>query len=224
MEYLGFDAGSGWWKPPVSRMQPSQDMQIRDDPKKGLHDVRSFVGACNIHNFTYSSAPLTDLIKKATPWRWTAREEDCIQELKKKSVSSNCLGVPRSKGGIILITDASDVAGGGTIYQWQELNPAELTHCHYRTSGLNGDSSRKHDYPTSEWRLVPLGPCNWKWNQARSNYSTYDQELLPGMLVLSSQSRLLGSDPIVWLCDQEPVKSFQKGPPPEKAKLKRWLT
>ena len=111
-----------------------------------------------------------------------------------------------------------------TIYQWQELNPAELTHCHYRTTGLNRDGSLKHDYPTSEWRLVPLGHWNWKWNQARSNYSTYDQELLAGMLVLSSQSRLLGSNPIVWLCDQEPVKSFQKGPPPEKAKLKRWWT
>ena len=71
---------------------------------------------------------------------------------------------------------------------------------------------------------MPLGHWNWKWNQARSNYSTYDQELLAGMLVLSSQSRLLGSNPIVWLCDQEPVKSFQKGPPPEKAKLKRWWT
>ena len=42
------------------------------------------------------------------------------------------------------------------------------------------------------------------------------------MLVLSSQSRLLGTNPIVWLGDQEPVKTFQKGPPPEKAKLKRW--
>ena len=44
------------------------------------------------------------------------------------------------------------------------------------------------------------------------------------MLVLSSQSRLLGTNPIVWLCDQEPLKTFQKGPPPEKAKLKRWWT
>ena len=44
------------------------------------------------------------------------------------------------------------------------------------------------------------------------------------MLVLSSQSRLLGSNPFVWLGDQEPVKSFQKGPPPQKAKLKRWWT
>ena len=44
------------------------------------------------------------------------------------------------------------------------------------------------------------------------------------MLVLSSQSRLLGSNPIVWLCDQEPAKTFQKGPPPEKPKLKPWRT
>ena len=41
------------------------------------------------------------------------------------------------------------------------------------------------------------------------------------MLALSSQSRLLGCNPIVWLCDQEPVKSSQKSQPPEKLKLKR---
>ena len=116
MEYLGFDVGYCWWRPAASKMQPLQDMQIRDDPKKGLHDVRSFVGACNfyrrhIHNFTYSPAPLTDLIKKTTPWGWTAREEECFQELKKKIASSNCLGVPRPKGEIVLITDASDVGG-----------------------------------------------------------------------------------------------------------------
>ena len=144
--------------------------------------------------------------------------------LKKKIASANCLGTPRPKSKIVLITDASDVGGGGTIYQWQELNPAELTHYHYCTSRLNRDGSLKHDCPISEWRLVPVGHWNCKWNQARSNCSTYDQELLTGMLVLSSNSRLLGSNPIVWLCDQELVKSFQKRPPQEKAKLKRCWT
>ena len=76
-------------------MQPLQDMQIRNDPKKGLHDVRSFIGACNfyrrhIHNFTYSSAPLTDLIKKTNPWRWTDKDEACLQKLKKKISSASC--------------------------------------------------------------------------------------------------------------------------------------
>ena len=162
----------------------------------------------HIHNFTHSSAPLTALIKKTTSWRWTAREDESLQELKKKIASSNCLRIPRPKGEIVLISDASDVGGGGTIYQWHELKPAELTHCHSHTSGLNRDGSLKHDYPTSGRRLVPLGYWKSKWNQARSNYTTYDQELLAGTLVLSSQSRLLGSNPIVWLCDQEPVKSF----------------
>ena len=112
-------------------MQPLQDMQIRDDPKKGLHDVRSFIGACNfyrrhIHNFTYSSAPLTDLIKKTNPWRWTDKEEACFHELKRKISSTNCLGVPSPKNEIILVTDACDVGGAGTLYQWQELNPNEV--------------------------------------------------------------------------------------------------
>ena len=110
MEYLCFDVGYGWWKPAASKIQPLQDMQIRDDPKKGLHDVRSFLGACNfyrrhIHNCTYSSAPLTHLIKKPTPLRWTAKEEECFEELKKKIASSNCLGVPRPKGEIVLMND-----------------------------------------------------------------------------------------------------------------------
>ena len=71
---------------------------------------------------------------------------------------------------------------------------------------------------------MPLGHWNWKNNQACSKYSTHDQELLAGVLVLSSQSQLLGSNPIVWLCDQEPGKSFQKGPPQGKANLKRLWT
>ena len=122
VEYPGLDFGYGWWKPASSKMQPLQDMQIRDDPKKGLHNVRSFIGACNfywrhIHNFTYSSAPLTDLIKRTNPWRWTDKEEACFQELKKNISSTNCHGVPCPKGEIILVTDARDVGGGGTLYQ-----------------------------------------------------------------------------------------------------------
>ena len=74
------------------------------------------MGACNfyrrhIHDFTYFSAPLQNLIKKATPLWWTPREEECFQELKKKIASCNCPRVPRPKGEAVLITDASDVGG-----------------------------------------------------------------------------------------------------------------
>ena len=184
-----------------------------------------FSTSCRKTSTTRKIKPQTsNLIKKTNPWRWTDKEEACFQELKRKISSTNFLGVSRPKGEMILVTDACDVGGGGTLYQWQELNPNELSHCHFHTSGLNCDGTLKHDYPANEWRLVPLGHCNWRWNQARSNYSTYDQELLAVMLVLSFQSRLLGTNPVVWLCDQEPMKTFQKGLPPEKVKLKRWWT
>ena len=44
------------------------------------------------------------------------------------------------------------------------------------------------------------------------------------MLLLTSHSHILCTNPIVWLCGQRPVKRLQKGPPPEKAKLKRYWT
>ena len=58
MEYLGFDVGYGWWKPAAPKMQPPQDMQIPDDAKKDLHDVRSFVGACNFYKHHILPTPL----------------------------------------------------------------------------------------------------------------------------------------------------------------------
>ena len=94
----------------------------------------------------------------------------------------------------------------------------------YHTQGVNKDNTPKHVYPESEWVLVPLGHWNWKWNSACANYCTYEQELWAGMLVLSSQHRVIGGNPVVWLCDQEPIKSFQNGIPPKKAQLRPWWT
>ena len=100
-------------------------------------------------------------LSKRPTRRWTDKEEACFQELKKKTSSTNCLGVTPPKGDVILVTEACDVGVGGTLYQWQDLNPAELSHCQFHTSGLNRDGTLKHDCRANEYRLVPLG----HWNQ-----------------------------------------------------------
>ena len=173
-------------------------------PEKGLHDVRSFIRACNfyrrhIKNFTYTSAILTHLIRKSTTWRLGPQEQQAFDKLKGTVASAKGLRVPRARGEIILVTDVSNVGGGGTLPQWQALEKEEFDSAisKWGTDGLNRDGTLKHSYPNDGWVLVPLWHWNWKWNQARGNYSTYDQELLAGMLVLSSQSRLLGSNPVV---------------------------
>ena len=88
MQYLGFDVGYGWWTPAASKAKPLMAAKVQHkDPKKGLHDVRSFIGACtfyrrHIKNFTYTSAILTDLIKKSTTLRWGPQEQQAFDELK----------------------------------------------------------------------------------------------------------------------------------------------
>ena len=127
MQYLGFDIGYGWWTPAASKAKPLMDAEVRhEDPKKGLHDVRSFIGACNfyrrhIKKFTYTSAILTDLNKKTLTWHWGPQEQQVFEELKDKVANAKCLGVPRAQSKIILVSDASNVGGGGTLFQWQGL-------------------------------------------------------------------------------------------------------
>ena len=103
LQYLGFDIGYRLWTRASSRAKPLMDAKGRhEDPKKGLLDVRSFIGACNFHrrnieNFTYTSSILTDLIKKSTTWRWGPQEQQAFDELHDRVASAKCLGVPRAQ-------------------------------------------------------------------------------------------------------------------------------
>ena len=174
MQYLEFDVRYGWWTPAASKAKPLMDAKVRhQDSKKGLHDVRSFIGACNfycrqIKSFTYTSAIPTDLIKKSTTWPWGPQEQQAFDELKDKVANAKCLGVPREPGEIFLVTDASNVGAGGTLFQWQALEKEDFDSAISQsgTEGLNRDGTVKHSYPDDKCVLVPLGHWNWKWNQA----------------------------------------------------------
>ena len=184
-----------------------------------LKSLQSFLGACNFYrrhvkNFTFSSAILTELTKKNVPWNWTEEHERAFLELKSKLANVSGLGVPNIEGEIVLVTDASNIGGGGSLFQWQP--PASGA-----TLGVQKDGSLKHTFG-EKTKLVPLGHFNWKWSPTRCNYPTYEQELLIGILIISSQCRNLGHLPILWLCDQEATSSFARGPPPNKPRLKRW--
>ena len=70
----------------------------------------------------------------------------------------------------------------------------------------------------------PFGHWNGKWSSTRANYSTYERELLSGILLISGQDRLFGSNFVVWLCDQESTETFLKGASPENRTLGHWWT
>ena len=97
-------------------MKPLMDFDLTDSTSKaeGAQKIRQLIGSCNLYrrhlrNFTEASAPLTDLIKKEIPWRWGPIERQAIEDVKKKIRKCLVLGVPQRYGGMILITDASNV-------------------------------------------------------------------------------------------------------------------
>ena len=103
MQYLPFDIGYGSWTPAASKAKPLMDAKVcHEDPKKGLHDVPSFMGTCNLHrrhikNFTYTSAMLTDLIKKSTNWRWVLKNNKRLTRTRTKWLTQNAWGCPGHK-------------------------------------------------------------------------------------------------------------------------------
>ena len=65
-------------------------------------------------------------MKKITTWRWSPQEPQAFDELKDRVAKAKCLGVPRAQGEILLVTDASNVGGGGTLFQWQAPEKEEF--------------------------------------------------------------------------------------------------
>ena len=166
------------------------------------------MGAMNFYrphckNFTYSSAPLTALLKKNVKWRWGEEDQRSFEELKKKIASMEVLGVPKPIGEIVMVTDSSNIGGGSTIFQWQSLEPQQIPE-KFSTFGVCPDGSLKHDYPEN-FRLVPLGHWNWKWNESRRKYHYWEQELLAAVLTLASQSRIVSNMPIVFYPCQKSI-------------------
>ena len=118
MQYPGFHIGYGRWTPAASKAIPLMDAQVRhEDTKKGLHDIRSFIGACrfyrcHIKTFTYISAMLTGLIKKSAAWRLGHQEQQAFGDLKDKVANAKCLGLPKERGDIVMVTRACNVVKG----------------------------------------------------------------------------------------------------------------
>ena len=229
VECLGFEVGYQWWKPVEDKVAPLLRAMIPDHPVQGVKDIRAFIGSCNfygrhIRNFTYSWVLLTNLTKKSEKLEWTPAQQSEFERLRSKLASLSILGVPRADGELVFISDASDEGGGGSLYQWQRIKEGavEQIRSELKTAGIDPDGSLKHTYDCNKFHLVPLGHWNWKGKPARANYSVYERELLAGVLLLRSQTRLLADNPVVWLCNEASTSTFLKGLTPANPRLRSW--
>jgi hypothetical protein len=137
---------------------------IKPDPKKissvvnfpvpkNTTDVKSFLGLSGyyrkfIDKFSAITKPLTELLKKDTPWSWSEKEQTSFEILKEKLTTSPVLQYPDFTKSFILTTDASGYAIGAILSQ-----------------GKVGQD-------------LPVAYASRTFNGAELNYSTVEKELL----------------------------------------------
>ncbi|OIT08969.1 putative mitochondrial protein, partial [Nicotiana attenuata] len=84
-------------------------------PPKDAHALRAFLGLCNFYrrfvkNYSLIAVPLTELLKKVTPWDWGPRRAEAFNALKAAMSSSPVLALPDLAKPFEVQMDASDYA------------------------------------------------------------------------------------------------------------------
>jgi hypothetical protein len=87
-----------------------------------VSELRGFLGLLNyfqrfISNFAARSVLFTDLLKKETPWTWSASHDQAFQGLKSALVSAPVLRPFDRRLPVVIQTDASDKAVGAVLLQ-----------------------------------------------------------------------------------------------------------
>ena len=88
-------------------------------------EVRSFLGLLNfvgrfLPDMSTVSAPLRDLTKTKTPWRWTSLERQAFEELKRRIARHSTLAYFSASAETRLVVDASPVGLGAVLLQRRE--------------------------------------------------------------------------------------------------------
>ncbi|KAI0992508.1 hypothetical protein K3495_g15677, partial [Podosphaera aphanis] len=125
--------------------------------------VRSFLGfanfyRCFIDGFSEIAAPLTNLTKKDSPWKWGAEEEDAFKRLKTIFSSEPVLAQWDPDRKTILEADCSGYALGGCLSQMDQQG--RLRPVAYFSKRL---SSAEANYPIHDKEMHAIVACLLEW-------------------------------------------------------------
>jgi hypothetical protein len=111
------------------RIDPSRLERLKGIKKlDNVRDVRLFLGLCCVYyrfipRYSTLAEPLIDLTRKDVAWKWTAREIQALEGLKKAVIDATFLSIPRQDLPFRIRMDSSDYAAG--YYLFQNVNNQE---------------------------------------------------------------------------------------------------
>ncbi|GFW86862.1 retrovirus-related Pol polyprotein from transposon 17.6 [Trichonephila clavipes] len=89
---------------------------------KDQKQIKSFLGCCNfyrryIKNFAKRALPLTNLLRKDTPFEWTSEAQEAFDDIKKAILNPPVLALPDQNAELQITTDASSRGIGAVLEQ-----------------------------------------------------------------------------------------------------------
>ena len=121
LRYLGYIVGGGRLRTDPEKIVAIQKLKMPTSVK----EVRSFLGTAGwyrrfIKNYAMLSAPISDCLKKRTPFYFSPEAEEAVNELKRALTTAPVLIHPNFKLKFYIQCDASDKGIGAVLYQKDE--------------------------------------------------------------------------------------------------------
>ncbi|GFT72466.1 retrovirus-related Pol polyprotein from transposon 17.6 [Trichonephila clavipes] len=112
---------------------------------KDQKQIKSFLGCCNfyrryIKNFATRALPLTNLLRKDTPFRWTSETQEEFDDIKKAILNPPVLALPDQNADLQITTDASS-RGIGAVLE-QKYPNSEVKPLYFFSKELNPSQSK----------------------------------------------------------------------------------
>jgi len=152
--FLGFRVSAQGVEVDPAKMETIKSWPL---PLYSQEDVRSFYGLASFYRsfvpgFAKIAAPLTELLRKDTPFIWTEEQEKAARTLIGCLTSSPVLALPNFNESFYLTADASDAAVGAVLSQKSPINGKhQIISCH---SHRFAPAERK--YPVREKELYAV--------------------------------------------------------------------
>ena len=160
IDYLGVILEKG-----MIRMDPVKIEGIKNWPTPTkVKDVRSFLGFCNFYRpfipkFGHDAKPLNELTKKDVPWQWGPRQQEAMDNLKKKVTSAPVLRSPELDKQFEVEVDASGYAIGAVLLQQKE--DGKKHPIAYYSATLNA-AERNYDIYELEYLAIHRACMHWR--------------------------------------------------------------
>ena len=211
--------------------------QLKDFPRPfTVKGIQQFMGTCNylrqhIPNFSQKITPLTELLKKNTPFIWSDSQEKAFRTLKESICKTSQITYPDFNDNLYLYVDGSNVAVGNVLLQIKTIPDVEFEKAKRfdeheldqpillqqgknvpQVTDVQGNKIDSIKFDPKKHLIMPIAFGSKALTPSQKQYSTIKLEALAIVTAFHQHQDILkGARRIVLVSDSAPLLYILKG-------------